>query len=125
MLLLGLVTVFMMIKVVFPRFDFYRVAAVSAITLYLALNLANVDSIIAGYNISLYQQNYRSELDTSVFNELSDSAIPQIAALKDDPKYGSRIEQILDERETQIKNTSWQDFSLAKYIAQQAIEQEK
>ena len=125
MLLLGLVTVFMMIKVVFPRFDFYRVAAVSAITLYLALNLANVDSIIAGYNISLYQQNYRSELDTSVFYQLSDSAIPQIAALKDDPKYGSRIEEILNDREKQIENTSWQNFSLAKYIAQQAIEQEK
>jgi len=119
-LLLGLLTVFILLKVIFPGFKVYRVAAVCTISLYLLLNLSNVDGIIAGYNIHLYQDT-GSKLDTSVFYELSDSAIPQIAALQGDPQYGAAVRTLLDNRKKEIDSTSWQNFSFAKYFAGRSL----
>jgi hypothetical protein len=118
MILLFVLTVFTMLKLISPSFDFYRFSAVGAIILYLGLNLANVDSLIAHYNISLYGQT--GKLDTQVLYELSDSAVPEIAALKDDARYGTEIKEMLDARHKQLNSICWQDSTLAQIAERQA-----
>lgn len=119
MLLMLVLMLFVAIKLVVPRFDFYRFSAVGSIILYLALNFCNVDSMIARYNISVYRQT--GELDTYVFYRLSDSAVPDIVALKDDGKYGSDIKLILNERRNEIARSRWEDYSVAKALARREI----
>jgi hypothetical protein len=67
----------------------------------------------------VYQQN--GKLDTQVFYQLSDSAIPEIATLKGDARYGSEIEKILDGRKSRLNSTNWQNFSFAWAAARQAV----
>lgn len=117
MVLLGVLTLFTLIKMISPTFSFYKFAAVGAISLYLMLNLANVDCLIAKYNINLYHQS--GKLDTNVFYDLSDSAIPEIAVLKNDPNYGKQISDMIKNREFRIKNMRWQDFSFSELALQQ------
>jgi hypothetical protein len=120
MLLLFVLTIFTAIKIIVPHFNFYRFSAVGAIVLYLALNLVNVDGLIAHYNINLYDQS--GKLDTQVFYQLSDSAVSEISTLKGDAKYGKEIEQFLKERKAEINGSNWQNFSVSQAVARQAAD---
>jgi hypothetical protein len=117
MILLAAVSVFVLLRMLRPKFPFYRFAAVGAIALYLALNFAGVDSLIARHNIALYQSGVSSELDTGLFYELSDSAVPQIAPLQNDARYGSEITAFLQERDGRLKSAPWQSGCLASWLA--------
>ncbi len=121
MLLLCILTLFIILKLILPIFNFYKFAAVAAISLYLALNVINVDSLIAGYNINLYHQT--GKLDIQVFNNLSDSAVSEIATLRNDEKYGSDIQKFLNARKSHLSLKYWQNFSFAEQSANQSLNQ--
>jgi hypothetical protein len=115
LLLLFGFTLFMLAKLLAPEMNFCRACAVFAVAFYLALNFASPDNLIARYNISQYKVT--GKLDTATLAALSDSAVPEIAALKNDKKYGAEITAMLRARASAHRRMRWQNSSLSTLIA--------
>ena len=132
MLLLAVSCALVIVGMLRRGFDFHRVNIICAVVLWLALNFINPDSIIAKYNINMYKANPTTKLDVSLFWELSDSALPQLASLRGDPALGTEISgdptlgteinRLLEQREVNLRSQKWQDFSAAGYSALKSID---
>ena len=59
------------------------------------LCLWDTNAMIAGYNVHAYEQGRLDSVDTSVFWDLGDSAVPAAARLADDPVYGDEMKRFL------------------------------
>ena len=59
------------------------------------LCLWDTNAMIAGYNVRAYEQGRLDSVDTSVFWDLGDSAVPAAARLADDPVYGDEMKRFL------------------------------
>jgi preprotein translocase subunit SecG len=125
LIMLAFVAVCILIKFIYPRFNFHRCAAVGVITLYLCLNLCNTDAIIASFNIAKYKQNPEKGIDITLFDQLSSSAVPQILTLRNDTQYGYEIDKMLITRKKGLDRLNWQNMSLAGILAKQSIEKIK
>ncbi|MFT9078120.1 DUF4153 domain-containing protein [Ethanoligenens sp.] len=116
---IGLAVVCILIKLAMPTFAFFRFACVGVLLWYLLLNVADVDARVADYNIARYRAT-GGDLDTGLLFTLSDSAVPAIVTLKDDPIYGEKIRAALSFRET--RQTNWQNWTLSKAIADTSLQ---
>lgn len=115
MVLLFITGVYTLIKLFIPNFKFAKFVTVSFITLYLALNFMNTDALIAKYNIDRYYVT--GKLDFYALFDLSDSAIPQISRLKDDPKYKTEIERFFYTRARRYEAEPFGENTLSKITA--------
>jgi hypothetical protein len=122
MLLLAVFCALVIAGMLCPGFDSRRISIICAVIMWLALNYVNTDSIIVNYNINMYKNNPATTLDVGVFYELSDSALPQIAALKDDAKVGQEIQAFLNSRKAELRSQKWQDYSAASRAALECAE---
>ena len=59
------------------------------------LCLVNTDALIADYNVRAYEEGRLETVDTGVFWDLGDSAVPAAARLVNDAKYGDEIKHFL------------------------------
>lgn len=125
MLLLLLVFVFLMIKMLTPRFNFLRFSAVAALALYLSLNFFNTDAVIARHNIAQYQRHtaagQKVSLDINLLCSLSDSMVPEAAALLNDPTYGAQTRTFFERTQKRLQAQRWESFTAAGALAQKTI----
>lgn len=118
MLLLACIFVILTIKQLKPDFKCFKALCITFVTLYLALNFACVDGLIARYNINKYLENPQ-ERDIDMYNlqHLSSSAIPYIAKLQDnnDSSVRERAKSIVQVYANH--KIAYRDFNLSDYLA--------
>lgn len=115
MLFLFSLVIFLSIKMLAPRFDFRRAVAFAAVALYLALNLSDVDALVARRDVGLYRET--GKFDMQLAYTLSDDALPQVAQLAGDKNYGGGIRALLRERRELGAGRKWQDEDLGFLLA--------
>ena len=93
-----------------------------ALSVYIVLNFANVDRIIASNNIERY--NRTKSIDEEYLGQLSYEAIPAINSflkdIKDSPDAREKkitesiLEHFSQDKESLLKHKSWQSFNISK-----------
>lgn len=109
-------------KVWREKFQFFRFAAVAALAGWLVLNYANVDRIVAQYNVNAYLSGSLESIDRYYLSSLSYEALPALEKLDGDiPLFvwdGMELEARLTERGTQAAQecARWENWSLPAWI---------
>ncbi len=80
-LVLLFVVAMTLVKVFVPKFRFYSVVITGCVLLFALISFANVDSIIAKYNVQWYQQGKISWMGEEALYELDHSAVKYLDAL--------------------------------------------
>ena len=65
------------------------------LVLFGLLCLVDTNALIADYNVGAYEQGHLDTVDTSVFWDLGDAAVPAAARLVNDPIYGEEVKNFL------------------------------
>jgi hypothetical protein len=101
-----------------------------ALSVYIILNFANVDRIIASNNIERY--NRTGSIDEEYLGQLSYEAIPAINSFLKDIKESpdarekkisdSIMEHFSQDKESLLKHKSWQSFNISKNRALEILE---
>jgi hypothetical protein len=111
----------------FKRFNGTKISAISFIICFLLLCYANVDGIIAKYNIDRYLEGSLDSVDVMALGQLSDAAIPHMFNLYEqtrDPELKRSLEAFIvgepqgDFFEVQSEDT-FRDFNIQAYKADQ------
>ena len=119
-----------------PKVPYMKIAVVAATLLVLATCYADVDRLIASYNVSAYQTGKLEEIDTDTLEELSsDAAIPYIMKLANDADLSVRydVQELLHWEMVEhgieatasgtfeIENYDWRSFNLPEFRARQLL----
>ncbi len=84
MIVLFFVFVFVIIRIFNEKFEYMKyIIAVSSVVL-IAVSFANIDGIIAGYNIDAYESGKLESIDVDALYELGPGATPEVLRLLDD-----------------------------------------
>ncbi len=81
---LGLTTVLVCIWLFVPKLPYMKAVVILALALGAAVAWADVDTVVARYNVTAYQSGALQSVDVSYLDSLGNGAIPYIAQLKDD-----------------------------------------
>ena len=106
MLLLAAVLVFVSIRLFVPRFAYMRAAVVAAALLGLTAAYADVDTVVARYNVTAYQSGVLKEVDVSTLEGLSDGAVPYLWALCEDEN-PAVAQQAVQAVYNKLMNVAW------------------
>ena len=92
MVMLGLVLLFVIVRLFSVRFPYMRACVVAVALIGLTVGYVDVDTFIARYNIEAYKQERLEELDVHHLTELSEGALPYLVELwtdsqPEDPYY--------------------------------------
>lgn len=94
MLLLAFMFVFLIVRQIAPKFNFWRASTVAFVVLFAALSFSNFDTLIAKYNIARFYDGSLQAVDVYLFGALSDAALPELAELleRDEASGGQLLE---------------------------------
>ncbi|MBQ9126805.1 MAG: DUF4173 domain-containing protein, partial [Thermoguttaceae bacterium] len=84
MVMLAAVLVFVGIRLFAVRFPYMKATVVTVALVGLVVSYTDVDTFIARYNVTAYEQGALEELDIDTLRELSDGAVPYLVELWDD-----------------------------------------
>ena len=108
-----------------PKVPIVKSYFIIALAVYIALNFANVDVIIAKNNIARYRST--GQIDTAYLKELSWDAIPELKSfhssikVSEDNKEKQMADDMLiyfSEKKSELeKIKSWQSFNISRYRA--------
>ena len=136
---LAVVIVAVCLRLFAPRIRVLPFAVVLGCVLLIGLSLANVDGIVADYNVSAYRSGRLSALDMETIRDLDDGAVPALVQLMNDenPKYAASAREELRHRLTTHGLAKWdmqvqyaadepedlRSWNLVSWRARQALEQ--
>lgn len=78
MIALASLVICLVIRLIIPKFKYITVAVTLCAVIFAAYALANMDHVIASYNITAYKNKEIESLDVSMIGDLSDGAIPDL-----------------------------------------------
>lgn len=122
MLWLGLSTATVCIWLFVPKLPYMKLVLVLALVMGAVVAWADVDTVVARYNVSAYQSGKLESVDVEYLDSLGNGAIPYIARLTQDPD--TTIAQNAKEALSGYHYYSFDDFrdwNYAHHIAQQFI----
>ena len=120
MVFLALTTVFVCVRLFASKFAYMKVVLLMALVLGAATAWADVDTVVAAYNVNAYCCGKMETVDLLYLESLSDSAIPYIARLADDkdPEVAIVAENILRRRSADVpKIQDLRDFTITTAVA--------
>ena len=130
MVMLGVAFVCIALRLIFRKFKYIAVIVVLCSLIGVVCSLADVDRIIAEYNIEAYESGRLDKLDIDAIGELSDGAVPALYKFwetTDDPVLKERAERELSYRVdysyTDDEKNDFRKFNLARYRAQNVLEE--
>ena len=87
MVFMGLAVLFVLIWLFLPRLPYMKVILLTALVMGTAVAWADVDTVVASYNVSAFQQGKLDTIDVPYLAGLSDGAMPYLEKLthSDDP----------------------------------------
>lgn len=83
MLMILIIIFFYIVHIFLPRISYMQPIIVICSATFIALSFANVDGIVAEYNISAYKEGRIDSIDVDYINNLSDSSAQYIIELAD------------------------------------------
>lgn len=121
--LIIMIIVMVSIKIYSQQFKLFRGLFIMISAMYLGLNYANVDYLVAKCNISLYKQGIKDNL--SGCYDLSSSAIgPIVEGLEgeelDDVQY--ILEEIATQSSMNVRSSKWQEWNAADSYARSVMD---
>ncbi|MBQ6840306.1 MAG: DUF4173 domain-containing protein [Oscillospiraceae bacterium] len=82
---LGLTTVLVCIWLFAPKLSYMKIALILALAMGAAVAWADVDTVVARYNVKAYQTGKLETVDVEYLDSLGHGAVPYIAQLQADP----------------------------------------
>ncbi len=125
MVFLGLVTVFVCIYLCTPRFPYMKAVLLLGLILGAVVLWADVDTVVAAYNVGAYQSGVMETVDVEYLITLSDGAIPYIARLTQEGNldFGDKYRALEVCRHYKYSITEdFRGFHIAQYLAMKAAE---
>lgn len=97
MVFIGLTTIFVSLWLFLPKFAYMKAVLLTALTIGAAVAWADVDTVVAAYNVSAYQSGRLGTVDVSYLARLSDGVVPFLAELAqgEDPLLADQARQAL------------------------------
>jgi len=83
LLLLASAFIFLIIRQLAPKFNFWRACTAAFVVLFAVLAFSNTDTLIAKYNIARFYDGSLPTVDVELFASLSNAALPELADLLD------------------------------------------
>lgn len=95
LLLLASAFIFLIIRQLAPKFNFWRACTAAFIVLFAVLAFSNTDALIAKYNIARFYDGSLPSVDVKLFRSLSDVALPELADLleRDEASGGTLLDK--------------------------------
>ena len=117
MIFLALTAGFACIRLFLPKFAYMKAVILCALILGAVTAWADVDTVVAAYNVSAYQSGRLETVDMRHLGGLSDGAVPYIARLTEDadPEIAQKATDILSRTEPQ--NTDLRGWNLADALS--------
>lgn len=115
------------IKIWNPVFPVLRWAAVTVIVLTIAVNAANVNKLVANYNVDSYLKSMNTsdvrDIDVGYLGSLGPSAAKATITLYDQGEAKQRPQTItaLEEQKAALQNKSWKDFCITDIEAAEVL----
>lgn len=126
MVFLALTTVCVCVRLFVPKFAYMKAVLLMALVLGAATAWADVDAVVAAYNVNAYQTGQMAAVDVYYLGSLSDGAIPYIAQLAGDsnPDVAAGARNILrSHRNRAPENRDLRSFNIATSQADQISSQ--
>lgn len=107
MFLLAFAAVFLVIRQLAPKFNFWRACTTAFIVLFALLAFSNTDALIAKYNIARFCDGSLPSVDANLFYSLSEVALPELAELvdRDEASGGMLLDEQLREECKEVLHT--------------------
>ena len=124
MVFLGSTVIFITVWIFAPKFPYMKAVMLCALVIGCAVAWADVDTVVASYNVSAYRAGQLETLDMDHLCELGDGAVPYLALLTedDDPTVATLARYELEYRSTQ-RPEDIRSYTVASIIADNILEQ--
>ena len=122
MIFLGLATVTVALWLFIPRLPYFKVVLILALLIGTTVLWADVDTVVANYNVTAYQQGKLQTVDVSYLSTLGDGAKPHIARLVDDadPKVAKAAQKALTRfPDPEYLEKDFRDWNYVNHAAEQ------
>ena len=117
---LGFSDILLMIWLIAPKFPCVKSIFLTALVLCGAVAWADVDTVVAKYNVSAYQTGILETVDVSHLASLSSGALPYLEELTDsqDPEVVRDSLFFLNRIKDRQEDLDWRGFTIAEHLAQ-------
>ena len=125
MVFLGLVTALICVWLFVPKIPYMKVVLLTALVFGAVVLWGDVDTVVAHYNVTAYQQGILETVDVSYLRGLNSSTIPYLEELThdSDPKVAEEAARTMDM--CAVRGYDWddlRDWNWADHVAQQILE---
>lgn len=105
-----------------PNLPYMKILLLAALCIGTVTIWADVDTVVASYNVSAYRSGKLEHIDLDYLEELGHGAIPQIARLTDDPNpdVARTAKEILED--AYIWEYDWRGWNYATAQAQEVVD---
>ncbi|MBN2072398.1 MAG: DUF4173 domain-containing protein [Actinobacteria bacterium] len=120
MVLLFFLFIINIVFIWYERLPIIKAYFITTLAVYIALNFANVDIIIASNNIQRYDET--GELDMEYLKDLSCDAIPEMEELLEDGKVRDEVLEYFKQKKTELQEQDgWQSLNYSRARASAVI----
>ncbi|MBQ8580174.1 MAG: DUF4173 domain-containing protein [Oscillospiraceae bacterium] len=118
MIFLGITTGLVAVWLFAPRFDYMKAVVIVGLVMGAVVLWADVDTVVAAYNVSAWENGLLKSVDVGYLSGLSDGALPYIARLAES---GNTLAQgALTDLEPELW-TDFRDWNIASWITQKML----
>lgn len=121
MVFIAFTVVYVTVWLFCPRFPYMKAVLITALVIGCTVAWADVDTVVAAYNVSAYQSGALNRLDTAHLEGLGDGAVPYIAKLMEDSDHGIAV-WAREELEHRYVPRDLRNKSIAGIIAESILE---
>lgn len=134
MIVVALTVLAVIFRLFIQKFPYAKMVVISVAIVGLITAFADIDNVVARYNVEAYQKGYVKEIDVSTLSELSNSAVPSLVNLIDDKNeevqkqvvltLHDRLEMkynITDSNYEEINPMDFRSFNLTEYKANELL----
>lgn len=118
MVFLGITTVLVTVWLFVPGFAYMKAVVLVALVMGAAVLWADVDTVVAAYNVSAWEAGLLENVDVSYLASLSDGALPYIVRLAEQ---GNAAADRFLSHTVEIRWMDFRDWNIASWIAQNLL----
>ena len=118
---LGIAMLVMLLWLFAPKLPYMKILVTVALLMGAVTLWADVDTVVASYNVNAYQSGRLENVDVRYLSTLNDGAVPYIAQLTDDsvPDVASEAKRVLKERYMELdEDYDFRGWNYVKDLAQ-------
>jgi hypothetical protein len=124
MVLLAFLFIINIVFIWYPGLPIIKAYFIASLAVYIALNFANVDVVIARNNIDRYMET--GEIDMEYLKGLSYEAVPEMTRLVGDKELGDEVLAYFEDKKQELEDQDhWQSFNNSRVKAAEIIEEYK